>query len=358
MNLDTRINELIATNRIRGDRPGPRQRLIDLIKKIYNSLENSELFLQFLDPKYFSSREYFVTQLNNLDYDLEKPENANQQNKQNILQSYINQLNENKIRILRSNAQYKLSTILHFNIISRINVELYESGLLGDTEEKQYTTILKIVDIYEKIFRYYNLFYDFLDPENFEDFKYFNEMLDKLDTALQERNNNEKEILENIFNTYQTIQVRNHEGQLETRRVLVPRTNIFINTEIINTNNEQNLNPPQRVPYQEPHHFDGMCNICFDSFDPLRDYCKVNCPAGHTFHCDCISEYFNHKKNRGVVGYFHEFNDFNDQCPMCKQQVTTISKLPSPLVMINKFGKKRKNGQLSDLEYLLKLKCF
>ena len=155
---------------------------------------------------------------------------------------------------------------------------------------------------------------------------------------------------------YRDIQVRNHEGQMETRRVLVPSTNTFVSTVIMDFDiNDQNPNPPQRVPFAEPHHFDGMCYICFDSFDPQQEYCKVNCAVGHTFHCACIGEYFNHKKNRGVTGYIHHANDFNDQCPMCQQQITQLSKLPHSLAMINKFGKSKKR-LLSDLKYLLKLK--
>lgn len=156
---------------------------------------------------------------------------------------------------------------------------------------------------------------------------------------------------------YRDLQVLNREGQMETRRVLVPSANTIIRTEIMDFDiNDQNPNPPQRVPFAEPHHFDGMCYICFDSFDPQQEYCKVNCAVGHTFHCACIGEYFNHKKNRGVTGYIHHANDFNDQCPMCQQQITQLSKLPHPLAMINKFGKSKKS-LLSDLKYLLKLKA-
>jgi hypothetical protein len=169
-------------------------------------------------------------------------------------------------------------------------------------------------------------------------------------------------------NPIESNQTRNFEvldpesGQMVTRTLNVPTANTFIDTHTDDFSlNQDNPNPPQRVPYAPPHHFDGKCYICFEDYDPLQDYCKVNCPAGHTFHCDCISEYFNHKKNRAVVGYFYRENDFNDQCPMCQHKVTTISKLPHSLAMINKFGKKNKkrknvNNLHSELEYLLKLK--
>jgi hypothetical protein len=156
---------------------------------------------------------------------------------------------------------------------------------------------------------------------------------------------------------YRVMNVFNARGEPETRRVLVPSANTIIRTEIMDFDiNDQNPNPPQRVPYYPPHHFDGVCYICFDSFNPQQDYCKVNCPAGHTFHISCINEYFNHKKNRGVTGYIHHANDFNDQCPMCQHHIDEISKIPHPLAMINKFGL-RKRIFASELKYLQSLKA-
>ena len=354
MDLQTRINELSNVNFIRRDRPGPRQRLIDLIKKIYNSLENHELFLQFLDPENFTNREEFVAELNKLNDDFE---NSGEESKQNALELNLEQLNNSRrhrrINILRTQTEDALNRMARFDIQTRINVDLYEAGLLGYNEELIYTTILKIVSIYNKIFRYYNLLYDFLNPDNFEDYYHFDRMLDKLDTALQARNGNEKEILENILGDYQTIEVRNHEGELETRRVRIPRQE-EINVETTDFNRGQpNPRPPKMVPFnfKRPWKFDGECVICMDT-EP-QSWCRVNCPAGHTFHCACIKEYTNTLKNTNVVGYVFEEGNFNDQCPLCNKRFTQLSELPDPKGLINRFGKK---SLYSDLRYLLKLK--
>jgi hypothetical protein len=149
------------------------------------------------------------------------------------------------------------------------------------------------------------------------------------------------------------IEVRNHQGQLETRTIRVPRVITQEYRESDFNRGQPNLNPPKMVPFAEPHHFDGMCYICLDSFDPQQEYCKLNCPAGHVFHCACIKEYTNTLRNSDVEAYVYEEGNFNDQCPLCNKKFTELSKLPDPKNSINNFGKKR---NISDLKYLQKLK--
>jgi hypothetical protein len=110
----------------------------------------------------------------------------------------------------------------------------------------------------------------------------------------------------------------------------------------------------QEIPFNEDGMiFDGECGICLNDFDPLQDYCKINC--GHVFHCNCIRPWLNS---------FNSANQQNDTCPKCRKYVKTISVVPNDVLdkKINSFGKKRKMrknsdlGKSRDLEYLLKLK--
>jgi hypothetical protein len=161
-------------------------------------------------------------------------------------------------------------------------------------------------------------------------------------------------ILENNeVEEFREIEVRNHQGQLETRRVRVPRVTTQEYRESDFNRGQPNPHPPKMVPFnfKRPWKFNGECAICMDT-EP-QSWCRVNCPAGHTFHCACIKEYTNTLKNSDVENYVYEEGNFNDQCPLCNKRFTQLSELPDPRNLINNFGKK---SLFSDLKYLLKLK--
>ena len=161
-------------------------------------------------------------------------------------------------------------------------------------------------------------------------------------------------ILENNeVEEFREIEVRNHEGQLETRRVRVPRVTTQEYRESDFNRGQPNPHPPKMVPFnfKRPWKFNGECAICMDT-EP-QSWCRVNCPAGHTFHCACIKEYTNTLKNSDVENYVYEEGNFNDQCPLCNKRFTQLSELPDPRNLINNFGKKTLH---SDLKYLQRLK--
>jgi hypothetical protein len=171
----------------------------------------------------------------------------------------------------------------------------------------------------------------------------YNKILDRYINLILEKNEVEE---------LREIQVRNHQGELETRTIRVPRVITQEYHESDFNRGQPNLNPPKMVPFnfKRPWKFNGECAICMDT-EP-QSWCRVNCPAGHTFHCACIKEYTNTLKNSDVENYVYEEGNFNDQCPLCNKKFTELSELPDPQGLINQFGKKRKNEKSRDLEYL------
>ena len=84
-----------------------------------------------------------------------------------------------------------------------------------------------------------------------------------------------------------------------------------------------------------------MCQICLDeSTDGL---CRVNCDAGHIFHCDCINGY---RDTYTVYGW-------NNNCPVCRTGITEMAQVSPNTKLPSSFGKT--NKLRSDLNYLLKL---
>ena len=78
----------------------------------------------------------------------------------------------------------------------------------------------------------------------------------------------------------------------------------------------------------------GECRICFDT-DLLDGYCRVNCHAGHIFHCSCINQW----RNTRLVNPFHQYG-WHNECPLCRDPITDIANIEVPPG--NAFGKHRK----------------
>jgi hypothetical protein len=95
----------------------------------------------------------------------------------------------------------------------------------------------------------------------------------------------------------------------------------------------------------------GECRICFDT-DFLDGYCRVNCDAGHIFHCSCMNRW----RNTRMQNSFYQ-HGWHNECPLCRQNISEIANVEIPPGMA--FGKHRK-GNLklinSEIKYLKNLK--
>ncbi len=80
------------------------------------------------------------------------------------------------------------------------------------------------------------------------------------------------------------------------------------------------------------------CSICYTDMEPSESICKLQC--GHIFHCDCINRWL--REPLSNYGYH-----IKSTCPYCRK----------PVESIETNQKETSFGFLSDLGYLLKLKC-
>ncbi len=103
--------------------------------------------------------------------------------------------------------------------------------------------------------------------------------------------------------------------------------------------------------------YPGECMICSDNIY-AGGFCRVNCQAGHVFHCECINQWRN---TRQVNPYF-ERDDWQDNCPICRGAIDKIVKIKMPkrlLPLKSEFGKKQ-GSELKvinmEIKYLTKLK--
>ena len=95
----------------------------------------------------------------------------------------------------------------------------------------------------------------------------------------------------------------------------------------------------------EPFMFPGECMICGESDYRNGLFCRVNCPAGHVFHCGCIERW----RNTPQVNPYFE-SGWQNGCPICRADIDTVSVVRN----LNKFGKRKLNDINNDIVYLLK----
>jgi hypothetical protein len=92
----------------------------------------------------------------------------------------------------------------------------------------------------------------------------------------------------------------------------------------------------------------GMCQICLDS--DTAGLCRVNCDAGHIFHCDCINGF---RDTYTLYGW-------NNKCPVCRTLIDKmVSVTPEYATLLpTSFGKAKrcsKDLTLKQIDKLIKL---
>uniref|UniRef100_A0A6C0AYT7 RING-type domain-containing protein n=1 Tax=viral metagenome TaxID=1070528 RepID=A0A6C0AYT7_9ZZZZ len=140
----------------------------------------------------------------------------------------------------------------------------------------------------------------------------------------------------------------------EAQQRLLENWPVEITQQVHDPNNEsENPNPLQYINDQillakplTSYVWPGMCQICFT--DDREGLCRVNCEAGHIFHCECVNSWRNTRKTNTY--YEH---DWHNDCPVCHEEIESMvmvtpavaEKLPSS------FGKSSKQS----MERLLKV---
>jgi len=154
-------------------------------------------------------------------------------------------------------------------------------------------------------------------------------------------------------------QARAQREDPEAQQRLLENWPVEITQRVYDPNEEtENPNPLKYVNDQILLHkpltsyvWPGMCQICFT--DDREGLCRVNCEAGHIFHCECVNSWRNTRK----TNTYYEHGWHND-CPVCHEEIDSMvmvtpavaEKLPSS------FGRRRRGNLLkvveSEIKYL------
>jgi hypothetical protein len=71
-------------------------------------------------------------------------------------------------------------------------------------------------------------------------------------------------------------------------------------------------------------------------------FCRVNCQAGHIFHCECINQW----RNTLQYNPYYQRNDWQNNCPICRGAIDQMVKMVLPKAFLpssTEFGKRRKS---------------
>jgi hypothetical protein len=118
--------------------------------------------------------------------------------------------------------------------------------------------------------------------------------------------------------------------------------------EIINDVNPVQLQvvpAPNPVPEIMSRSYpDNKCNICLEPV--VGQGCRVNCPAGHIYHCECINEWRNTRAG-------NEFYDTHWQngCPYCRAPISQMYQVNIPEGFTTGFGRRRITKRRSNTTY-------
>uniref|UniRef100_A0A6C0IA89 RING-type domain-containing protein n=1 Tax=viral metagenome TaxID=1070528 RepID=A0A6C0IA89_9ZZZZ len=128
---------------------------------------------------------------------------------------------------------------------------------------------------------------------------------------------------------------------------------------IINNNQNQSqlqlVQPPEPVPPITRASYPGQCVICQEPIEGQG--CRVNCQAGHIFHCDCINQWRN---THQTTFNLQEIGEWHNECPLCRQEISQMYyvEITPEIQSATAFGKKRFTVReiTKMIKYLNKLK--
>ena len=102
-----------------------------------------------------------------------------------------------------------------------------------------------------------------------------------------------------------------------------------------NPNQLQVVPAPNPVPAIGSASYPDVCVICQEPV--VGQGCRVNCPAGHIYHCECINEWRN---SRATNTYYD--THWQNGCPYCRAPISRMYHVNIPEGFTTEFGKRIK----------------
>jgi len=168
-----------------------------------------------------------------------------------------------------------------------------------------------------------------------QDIEVINQLLTGINDAVMAQDRVEaRRLREQLLNFYITLRTRFSptDPAQEMLEQYISDLREILNE--INPSQLQVVPAPNPIPAIGSASYPDMCVICQEPV--VGEGCRVNCPAGHIYHCDCINGYRNSRAG-------NEFYDsgFHNDCPYCRQPISQMYHVNIPEGFKTGFGRKR-----------------
>ena len=169
------------------------------------------------------------------------------------------------------------------------------------------------------------------------DIEVINQLLTGINAAVMAQNRDEaRRLREQLLNFYITLTTRFSPTDPAQERLQQYISDLREILNEVNPSQLQVVPAPNNTPPIGSASYPDMCVICQEPV--VGEGCRVNCPAGHIYHCDCINGYRNSRAG-------NEFYDsgFHNDCPYCRQPISQMYQVNIPEGFTTGFGRRRSN---------------
>ena len=174
-------------------------------------------------------------------------------------------------------------------------------------------------------------------PRAISDIEVINQLHNNINAAVMAQDRAEaRRLREQLLNFYITLTTRFSptDPAQEMLQQGISQLREILNE--VNPNQLQVVPTPNPVPAIGSASYPDMCVICQEPV--VGEGCRVNCPAGHIYHCDCINGYRNSR-----AGNEYYDSDFHNDCPYCRQPISQMYRVNIPEGFTTGFGRRRSN---------------
>jgi hypothetical protein len=239
------------------------------------------------------------------------------------------------------------------NILQISLCEVYHDGLINNREYRPFTMEVKVL--------YRNISQEFRNRAVEEhatrrqeivlatqrrmterarinpDITVINQLLNDINVAVTAQDRAEaRRLREQLLNIYITLTTRFSptDPAQEMLQEYISDLREILNE--VNPNQLQVVPTPNNTPPIGSASYPDMCVICQEPV--VGEGCRVNCPAGHIYHCDCINGYRN---SRAGNDYYD--SGWHNDCPFCRQPISQMYRVNIPEGFTTGFGRRRSN---------------
>jgi hypothetical protein len=169
------------------------------------------------------------------------------------------------------------------------------------------------------------------------DITLINQLLNDINVAVTAQDRDEaRRLREQLLNIYINLTTRFSPTDPAQEMLQEYISDLREILNVINPNQLRIVPAPNNTPPIGSASYPDVCVICQEPV--VGEGCRVNCPAGHIYHCECINEWRN---SRATNTYYD--THWQNGCPYCRAPISQMYHVNIPEGFTTGFGRRRSN---------------